>query len=100
MMSPGLSTEQRQALELLASDPHGAGEELLVVAHGFDSNMIAGLRVGADQLSRVANARGFRSDLPAFAGLWRLLMRRSAFRAASAPASWFRLSTRLARAFR
>jgi hypothetical protein len=30
MMSPGLSTEQRQALELLASDPHGAGEELLV----------------------------------------------------------------------
>jgi hypothetical protein len=43
MMSPGLSTEQRQALELLASDPHGAGEELLVVAHGFDSDMIAGL---------------------------------------------------------
>ncbi len=42
-MSPGLSTEQRQALELLASDPHGAGEELLVVAHGFDSDMIAGL---------------------------------------------------------
>jgi hypothetical protein len=41
MMSPGLSTEQRQALELLASDPHGAGEELLVVAHGFDSDMIA-----------------------------------------------------------
>jgi hypothetical protein len=43
MMSPGLSTEQRQALKLLASDPYGAGEELLVVAHGFDSDMIAGL---------------------------------------------------------
>jgi hypothetical protein len=39
MMSPGLSTEQRQALELLASDPNGAGEDL----HGFDSDMIAGL---------------------------------------------------------
>jgi hypothetical protein len=49
-------------------DPLGAGEELLVVAHGFDSDMIAGLRVGADQLGRVANARGFRSDLPAFGG--------------------------------
>jgi hypothetical protein len=38
-----LSAEQRQALELLASDPHGATEELLVLAHGFDSDMIAGL---------------------------------------------------------
>jgi hypothetical protein len=38
-----LSTEQRQALELLAADPHGATEELLVLAHGFDSDMIAGL---------------------------------------------------------
>jgi hypothetical protein len=37
------STEQRQALELLAGDPHGATEELLVLAHGFDSDMIAGL---------------------------------------------------------
>jgi hypothetical protein len=38
-----LSTEQRQALELLAGDPHGATEELLVLARGFDSDMIAGL---------------------------------------------------------
>ena len=33
----------REALELLASDPQGATEELLVLAHGFDSDMIAGL---------------------------------------------------------
>ena len=38
-----LSPEERQALELLASDPQGATEELLVLAHGFDSDMIAGL---------------------------------------------------------
>jgi hypothetical protein len=38
-----LSVEQRQALELLASDPHGATEELLVLAHGFDSDAIASL---------------------------------------------------------
>jgi hypothetical protein len=38
-----LGTEQRQALDLLAGDPHGATEELLVLAHGFDSDMIAGL---------------------------------------------------------
>jgi hypothetical protein len=38
-----LTAEQRQALELLASDSHGATEELLVLAHGFDSDMIAGL---------------------------------------------------------
>jgi hypothetical protein len=41
--TPRLSADQRQALELLASDPHGATEQLLVVAHGFDSDMIAGL---------------------------------------------------------
>ena len=38
-----LSPEERQALELLAGDPQGATEELLVLAHGFDSDMIAGL---------------------------------------------------------
>ena len=38
-----LSSEQREALELLASDPQGATEELLVLAHGFDGDMIAGL---------------------------------------------------------
>jgi len=46
-MSPSprrrLGPEQRQALELLASDPHGATENLLVLAHGFDGDMIAGL---------------------------------------------------------
>jgi len=38
-----LSAEQRSVLQMLASDPHGATEDLLVLAHGFDSNMIAGL---------------------------------------------------------
>ena len=38
-----LTREQRPAMELLASNPHGATEDLLVLAHGFDSDMIAGL---------------------------------------------------------
>jgi hypothetical protein len=38
-----LSPEEREALELLASDPQGATDELLVLVHGFDSNMIADL---------------------------------------------------------
>jgi hypothetical protein len=38
-----LSPEEREALELLASDPQGATDELLVLARGFDSDMIAGL---------------------------------------------------------
>jgi hypothetical protein len=38
-----LSAEQREALQLLASDPEGATEELLVLLLGFDSDMIAGL---------------------------------------------------------
>jgi hypothetical protein len=44
--SPGepiLSKEQRHALALLASFPHGVTEELLVLAHGFDRTMISGL---------------------------------------------------------
>ena len=28
---------------MLASKPHGAAEDLLVLGHGFDSDMIAGL---------------------------------------------------------
>jgi hypothetical protein len=38
-----LSAEQRRALELLGSIPHGVAEDLLVLAHRFDSDMIAGL---------------------------------------------------------
>jgi hypothetical protein len=34
---------QRQALEMLAGSPHGVTEDLLVLAHGFNSDMIAGL---------------------------------------------------------
>jgi hypothetical protein len=40
---PSLSREQRGALVLLANFPHGITEELLVLAHGFDRTMIAGL---------------------------------------------------------
>ena len=43
MTEPRLSAEQRQALELLANDPHGATENLLVLAHGFDGDVIGGL---------------------------------------------------------
>jgi len=41
-----LSQQPRRTLELLrllASSPHGATEALLVRAHGFDSDMVAGL---------------------------------------------------------
>jgi hypothetical protein len=38
-----LSSEQRRALELLASSPHGATEELLAYGHGFSRRMVAGL---------------------------------------------------------
>jgi hypothetical protein len=41
-----LSPQPRRAielLELLSSSPHGVTEALLVLAHGFDSDMIAGL---------------------------------------------------------
>jgi len=38
-----LNAEQRQALELLASIPHGVAEDLLVLAHGFDSDVIPAL---------------------------------------------------------
>jgi hypothetical protein len=40
---PSLSKEQRHALALLASIPHGITEDLLALAHGFDRAMIAGL---------------------------------------------------------
>ena len=38
-----LTREQREALELLADIPHGVTESLLVLAHGFNSDVIAGL---------------------------------------------------------
>ena len=41
-----LSPQPRRTLELLKlleSSPHGATEALLVRAHGFDSDMVAGL---------------------------------------------------------
>ena len=40
---PSLSIEQRRALALLASNLDGIIEELLVLAHGFNRDMIAGL---------------------------------------------------------
>jgi hypothetical protein len=45
-MTARLSAEQRRALELLARDPRGVTGHLLVVAHGFEMKMLAGL---ADQ---------------------------------------------------
>ena len=38
-----LDVEQRGALEMLANIPRGVTEDLLVLAHGFDSDMIADL---------------------------------------------------------
>jgi hypothetical protein len=38
-----LSPEERRALELLASNPNGATEELLVHSHGFTRRMLTGL---------------------------------------------------------
>jgi hypothetical protein len=43
MTEQRLSVEQCQALELLASRPDGVTERLLVLAHGFDTDIIAGL---------------------------------------------------------
>jgi hypothetical protein len=40
---PGLSKEQRHALALLASIPHGVTEDQLALVHGFDRAMVAGL---------------------------------------------------------
>ena len=38
-----LSVPRRRALELLASSPNGATQELLVLVHGIDRDTIAGL---------------------------------------------------------
>jgi hypothetical protein len=38
-----LSAERRRALELLASSPNGATQELLVLVRGIDRDTIAGL---------------------------------------------------------
>ena len=58
-----LSPQPRRALELLkllTSSPHGATKKLLVVVHGFDTDMIAGLvRTGLATAERESvNARG------------------------------------------
>ena len=54
---PRLSAEQRQALELLASDPQGATDELLVLVHGFDRNMIADLVESGLAMARLENMK-------------------------------------------
>jgi hypothetical protein len=38
-----LTREERRSLELLASDPHGATGDRLVIAHGLETKMLAGL---------------------------------------------------------
>jgi hypothetical protein len=40
---PGFSRERRRALKVLADAPRGVSEEVLVVAHGFSAEMLAGL---------------------------------------------------------
>jgi hypothetical protein len=42
-MTARLSAEQRRALELLAREPRGVTGHLLVIAHGFEMEMLAGL---------------------------------------------------------
>ena len=43
MTSSRITSEQRRALELLARDPRGATGHLLMIAHGFEMKMLAGL---------------------------------------------------------
>jgi hypothetical protein len=38
-----LTANQRDALEMLADAPHGLTEDLLVIVHHFDRNVLAGL---------------------------------------------------------
>ena len=38
-----LSSEQRRALQFLASSPRGITEEVFMLAHGFSCDMLAGL---------------------------------------------------------
>jgi len=48
-----LSSEQRRALGLLASNPHGATEELLAYGYGFTRRMLARLvRAGLATVQR------------------------------------------------
>jgi hypothetical protein len=43
MTGQRLTSEQRRALELLAREPQGATGHLLLIAHGFEMKMLAGL---------------------------------------------------------
>src|SRR5258706_16158517 len=40
---PGQYRERRRALKMLADAPRGVSAEMLVVAHGFSAEMLAGL---------------------------------------------------------
>ena len=57
MMGRRLTAQQREALELLTSDPQGATDELLVLVHGFDSNMIADLVESGLAMARLENMK-------------------------------------------
>jgi hypothetical protein len=43
MTSSRITPDQRRALEVLARDPRGATGHLLMIAHGFEMKMLAGL---------------------------------------------------------
>jgi hypothetical protein len=54
-----LSPTRRRALELLAGRPSGVTKKLLVVAHGFEGDMIAGLvRTGLATAERETTSVG------------------------------------------
>ena len=57
-----LSREQRRALKMLADTPGGVSEEVLVVAHGFSSEVLAGL-VLAGVAAAVTETRNVRRGL-------------------------------------
>ena len=55
-----LSLERRRALQLLASNPRGVAAELLVLAHEFSRDMLAGLVLAglATVVAETLNADG------------------------------------------
>ena len=55
----GLNPMRRRALELLASRPSGITKKLLMLGHGFDGDMIAGLvRTGLATAERETTKAG------------------------------------------
>jgi hypothetical protein len=62
-MTQHLEVEQRRALKMLAGSAHDVTEDLLVLAHGFDSDMIAGLIRAGFATARRENIRAGRESV-------------------------------------